>query len=73
MPRAPKAPARPKAAQRHPLPHQRLSEETLGTPQWGFQPAVAPPLMCVSVEVDLASWAFARETLAYFCGEYLQY
>ena len=25
------------------------------------------------VEVDLASWAFARETLAYFCGEYLQY
>ncbi len=25
MPRAPKAPERPKAAQRHPLPHQRLS------------------------------------------------
>ena len=28
MPRAPKAPERPKAAYRHPLPHQRLSEET---------------------------------------------
>ncbi len=30
MLRAPKAPERPKAAQRHPIPHQRLSEETFG-------------------------------------------
>ena len=26
-----------------PLPHQRLSEETFGYSEWGFQPAVAPP------------------------------
>jgi hypothetical protein len=34
---------RPKAAQRHPPqphhPHQRLSEETFGYSEWGFQPA----------------------------------
>jgi hypothetical protein len=43
VPRAPKAPERPKAAQRHPLPHQRLSEETFGYSGVGFsgfQPAV---------------------------------
>ena len=30
VPLAPKAPERPKAAYRHPLPHQRLSEESFG-------------------------------------------
>ena len=28
-----------------PPPPQRLSKKLLGTPQWGFQPAVAPPLI----------------------------
>ena len=43
MPLAPKAPERPKAAYRHPLPHQRLSEETFGYSEWCFQPAVHSP------------------------------
>ena len=46
------------------------------TDRRGFQPALAPNSINVSVclvDALLASWAFARETLAYFCGEYLQY
>ena len=43
----------------------------------GVRPSLEglPYSINVSCLVDalLASWAFARETLAYFCGKYLQY
>jgi hypothetical protein len=55
-----------------PPPASASPKKLLGTPEWGFQPAVAPPCVC-HVDALLASWAFARETLAYFCGKYLQY
>ncbi len=46
MPLAPKAPDRPKAAQRHPLPHQRL-RRTFGYhwySEWVFSPLVSPSI-----------------------------
>ena len=50
MPLAPKAPdvhtERPKAAYCHPLPHQRLSEETFGYSSVGFS-ARCSPSMCL--------------------------
>ena len=38
---------RPRSAT--PSPINVSPKKLLGTPQWGFQPAVAPPLMCLSV------------------------